>query len=444
MFETAIIFAWTVLLVWWAPRWLRGTVLEFDTARGMWWPMWLYEQFLLVLPAPILLATLGVQSFPSTLLVVKNGQTFIISMLVLYAITIFFATLGFSIRLLPKRWMIIGGSEQEIDQRKVNRFVNVTMLGGLGVMIAGILFMGFHNALIDVLVTGKGLNEVRIANKYQTSMPSQVQFVIAVAAWVAAIHAGYTMAWRKRGRAFVCLAGAIVLAGADGGKAPMVQVLLLAGTGYAVAAQKRLNLKMVLIWGLFGIPILLLALYGVVRLQVQGINLEKFIGFLVDRIGMAQMAGTYDGIALGPLSGHFGWHMVPFANFFEDYVPYAKALMMHVEGYDYDQVGVKNSFFVSEAYGIGGYWLVIASPFIVGFCWVISAVVFYRAMKWMFGRDVAGLYFLPISILYMNLTGGFSPFPLFKGLLLMLSVFCVFWAPWFLLSLLPRKRERWT
>lgn len=441
MIEATIIIVWSIFLLVWIPRIFRNSIFEVHTATGAWWPLWLYKEFLLVLPAPMLLALFGVKAFPTTLLVAKDAQTFNISFLVLYAITFFFVTLALAIRIIPRKWLTNGIDRPQTSYKKVNRFALIAIMVGMCIMAVGILFLNFHNALIDALVSGKVLMNARLSNKYATALPSQVQFVILVAAWIAAIHGGYSYAWGRRAMAGLCLISGVVLAGANGGKSPIVTVFLLAGTGYLVAKRQRIATRIILNGLLIGLPALFILMYFVVSLQMPGLTFSGFLAYLVDRIGMAQMAGTYDGIALGPLHGAFYWHMVPFANLFENYIPYDKLLMMQVEGYDFADVGVKNSFFISEAYGIGGYALVLASPFIVALTYAAATALTYVVMKWMFSKDVAGLYFLPISILYLNVTGGFSPFPLFKGFLLMVLVLGVFWIPHFVISLLPRKRN---
>ena len=119
--------------------------------------------------------------------------------------------------------------------------------------------------------------------------------------------------------------------------------------------------------------------------------------------------------------------MVPGASFFIDYIPYDKALMMVTEGYGYSEMGVKNSFFISEAYGIGGMLLVFFSPIVVGMCYALGSYFLYLFLKKFFGYAVSVIFTLPIYILSSALTGGFSSFPLFKGLLLEVLCLGVIW-----------------
>lgn len=437
MIDVILLIVWVVAIVVCVPLMFRGTLLATNTANGQWWPLWLYQQFAWVLPAPILLATMGVAAFPTTLLVVRDSQTFQISAWTLYAATFFFITVALCIRVLPKCWAQF--HDDEISQQSISRFAWIAVGMGIATMAAGVAFLGYHHAILDAAIAGEGLSKSRIANKYATNLPSQAQFVMEVAAWVGAVQAGYSFAWQRRWTATAYFIAATALAGAGGGKAPVITQILLAGIGYLVASRKPLNVRLMTMSFLVGAPLFIYFIYYVVALQIPDLTLVKFVGYLFDRLFMAQMAGTYDGLALGQLHGAFYWHMIPFASLFEQYIPYDKSLMMYVEGYDFASVGVKNSFFISEAFGIGGYGLVLVSPFIVGVSFAAGIGLTYGALRMMFGYSVARMYFLPLSLQLMSVTGGFSSFPLFKGYILLFLVLGTIWIPWCLMSLLPRR-----
>lgn len=437
MADIVFLAVWVVAIVLCVPRMLSGTLLEVRTANGQWWPMWLYQQFAWVLPAPVLLATMGVTAFPTTLQVVRDSQTFQISVWVLYAATFFFIAVALCVRMLPKRW--VRCHDDEISRCSLSRFAWIALGMGIVIMAVGIAFLGYHHAILDAVIAGEGLSKSRIANKYSTDLPSQAQFVMDVAAWIGAVQAGYSFAWRRRWTAAAYFVVATTLAGAGGGKAPVVAQVLLAVMGYLVASRRPLNMRLMTVGLLVGVPSFIYLIHYIVALQIPELTLTKFLGYLFDRLFMAQMAGTYDGLALGQLHGAFHWHMIPFASLFEQYIPYDKSLMMYVEGYDFTAVGVKNSFFISEAFGIGGYGLVLVSPFIVGVSFVAGIGLTYGTLRAMFGYSVARMYFLPLSLQFMSVTGGFSSFPLFKGYILFFLVLGTIWIPWCLMSLLPRR-----
>ena len=106
--------------------------------------------------------------------------------------------------------------------------------------------------------------------------------------------------------------------------------------------------------------------------------------------------------------------------------------MMYTEGYRFDEMGVKNSFFISEAYGIGGWALLMASPFIVATNFILGIKFFFLFLKKIFDESVAIVFAFPIFILTANLTSGFSSFPLFKGLIQIIILFLFVWLFYYL------------
>ena len=57
-----------------------------------------------------------------------------------------------------------------------------------------------------------------------------------------------------------------------------------------------------------------------------------------------------------------------------------------------------------------------------------------------FGRSVAVVYAIPLYVVSSSITGGFSSFPLFKGLLLEVMCLGVVWLVFGLLGLLRKPR----
>jgi len=178
-------------------------------------------------------------------------------------------------------------------------------------------------------------------------------------------------------------------------------------------------------------------------------SFEEFGAYLVNRLGIGQMAGMYETMALAKqgyfLTSNFYWHIIPFARFFVDYIDYHKHLMMITEGYEFTEMGVKNTYFVAEAYAIGGIWLAVLSPIIVGFASSLGLHLLMKMFKSAIGSELA-IVAVPIYLLTHNITGGFSSFPLLKGLLLLTVHLGVLWVWWRFISFirfgLVRKSPR--
>lgn len=93
------------------------------------------------------------------------------------------------------------------------------------------------------------------------------------------------------------------------------------------------------------------------------------------------MAGTYETFSIQLHSTSFGWHAIPFANLFVDYPVFSKELMLLSEGGAYDSTGVKNSLFIAEAFGMGGWELALTSPLIFSFGYLIKLIIIYFSLK---------------------------------------------------------------
>ena len=84
----------------------------------------------------------------------------------------------------------------------------------------------------------------------------------------------------------------------------------------------------------------------------------------------------------------FYWHMFPGARLFVDYVDYQKVLMMVTEGYGYSEMGVKNSYFIAEAYAMGGFCVNVLSPIIVAFSTALGLIILIDLLKRIVGKRV--------------------------------------------------------
>ena len=144
------------------------------------------------------------------------------------------------------------------------------------------------------------------------------------------------------------------------------------------------------------------------------------------------MAGVYETFGLeksGSLpKGDFYWHMFPGASLFVNYIDYQKALMMVTEGYGYSEMGVKNSYFIAEAFAIGGYPLMFLSPFIVAFSTALGLIVLVDLLKRIVGSKLSWPIAMLLCVKTQSITGGFSSFPLLKGVILIVGQLLVIWA----------------
>lgn len=418
----------------------KNTLLRLDLRSGRIWPILLYREFFMVFSGILLASAYGVGAFEGAILNARDDDIFTTSLWSIYAVLAFGATLAFLVRYFDissdiKEYHLI------VNDHKVRRFANAAILIGVSLSIFSFLFLSYNHAFIASILTGEGLVAVRLRNSYGSRLPSQIAQVITISWWIISIYVGILLYQRRRLRGAFYGLISLFLASTAGDKAPVVMCFMLISFSYfslrGVKISGRWALKVVLLY----FPVLYIALFLIVSLQIPELTVEKFNVYLLNRLGVGQMAGVFETFSIPRLDGDFFWHMIPGASFFVEYIPYDKMLMMIVEGYGYTEMGVKNSLFISEAYGMGGMPLVIFAPAIVGISYALGILILYLFLYRFFGRPIALIYALPLYILSSALTGGFSSFPLFKGLILEILCLGVIWLGFQFLRLSLKKRS---
>jgi hypothetical protein len=296
-------------------------------------------------------------------------------------------------------------------------------------------FLGYKHAFFFSLIEKVPLIRVRLANAYSSRVLSQVTSMLFTVGYLLAVLSGY-MARYRRIVSLKYLAVALLLLAAPGNKALLVQgVLLWILANGKVLPRSLFSIQALRFAALFLIVALGLA-YCVVRIQVPDISVQGFGVYLLGRLGVGQMAGVYETAALiengYSLEGEFFWHMVPFSRFFVDYTDYQKYLMMISEGYGFTQMGVKNSYFLAEAYAIGGPLVASLSPVIVAFSTSLGLLLLTGLFKSFFGRQLVSVA-VALCLVTHDITGGFSSFPMLKGCLntaLQLGTLGILWSLW--------------
>lgn len=404
----------------------KGTHFEFGIKNGNVWSIILLREMLLIFLPLVLLQLFGVGAFRNSIHYADDTGIFRVSLLTIYSMGLFVICLSLFSRLAP-----VPHERNEriefITDPNVERFAKAALISAVSLLIFAMLFLNYRHVFLDVLFSGENIIKARLGNVYSSGLPSQLAYLIVLCSWVLAIYSAILLYQARRRKAIFYLLSALLLASARGDKAPALMVIIIGIISYFSLSGSTVSIKKILVYVPLYLLALISAIYFVVALQIPDLTIGDFFIYLSNRLGVGQMAGVFETFAIPSLSGDFYWHMVPFASIFVDYPIYDKALMMFVEGYDFDQMGVKNSLFISEAYGIGGWWLMLVSPIIVGFSWALGARLIFVFIRRLFGHAVALMYALPIFILASPLTGGFSSFPFFKGLILNMLALSVIW-----------------
>lgn len=422
-----------------APSFFRKTALNLDLNKGATYPLLMMQSLISIIPAYLLIQFYGVEQFSSSFHVATNDVAFSTGLWIVYSLYLFAISLAVALKFcpLPKR---VDSSTLPLISHSEKAFAAAALLTGLLLLTVGILFLGYQHAFLYSLMTGDLLLRVRLDNVYQSSLPTQISYLFRLCSWILAVHAGRALAERLRARSFFFLVAALLLASVRGDKAPLVGILIL----YLIARMSLKPIKFspikLFLYSIMGVSSVLFMLFWIVKIQYPDLSVEDYSIYLANRAGVGQMAGAYESFAVGRLNGSFFWHMIPFASIFVDYPIYDKELMVLVEGVDRLDIGVKNSLFISEAFGIGGYPLLLISPVVVGVSYAISLLIGYKGLKFLFGRPIAFAYFLPLFMMSMDITGNFSSFPFLKSCILNLVVICLLWPAYFFANRLMKRK----
>jgi len=424
-------FTFTVALVA-----MRGTILDITRFRENPWPIFWYIQLLLVLVPVIVVSVVGIEGIWTTgarvLLGAIPGTEIEIAFMTIGTLFLYIVSLAFFLRIVGLKAL-----QDEIIFIKDCKRVIFQCAWGLifvGTFILVIFeVFGFRHAFITSWLSSERLLEVRLANVYKSSVPSQI---IPVFFWIScflSMFGGFVFRLKQKKHGILFGLYSLFLVSAPGDKAPVIIVILL----WLIAARIRIprviySFKIVVL-GSVGLVFVGSLIYFLFRQQYPDAGFSEFILYVLSRLGVGQMNGTYATFGLA-MSGNFPvgeyyWGLIPGANFFNrEYVNYQKVLMMVTEGYDFTEMGVANSYFIAEAFAIGGYPLVWLSPIIVALASVVGIMVFRKMLAFLLWRPLAPQLSLVLFLITHDITGGFNGFPLFKGLIAVSTIlFFVLW-----------------
>lgn len=416
---------------------LRGTLLDISHLKENAWPLlWYLSIFLVIIPL-VIVSAVGIDNIP-VFFVAWSGLEQPVTLITIATLVCYLVTLGFFLRLLGlvyKRYYL---HLLLPNERKLNSLALSLCLFGLSLLVSFSLF-GYKHAFLYSLVEGTSVLKVRLANKYTTYIPSQVQSLLPLVGYALSIVSGYLSRYNGK-RSVLFLLIAVIILSAPGDKAFPVKGIILWILGNGKWLPKRIFSGRMIIFIVSMCVVGFGGGYLTLSRQVPDLSFNAFAVYLLNRFGVGQMAGMYETFALFYQNylpeGNYFWHIIPGARFLVDYIDYHKMLMMITEGVSYTEMGVKNTYFLAEAWAIGGPVLGFVSPIIVGFSYALGLYLTINLMRVFFGKGVAFHLGLPIYLLTHDITGGFSVFPLLKGVFLLALQLIAIRLFYFLLSII--------
>jgi hypothetical protein len=314
-----------------------------------------------------------------------------------------------------------------IDRDTLRRFCHVVGLGSGTLLVAILIGTEFRHAFMRALIFGELLLQVRLHNQYVAGVPSQILGFLAFSAYLLGVLSGRcAREFPLMGWAYGLIA--VVIAAARGDKAPVIITVLVWSMARWLAGRP-VQWRRLALYALYASVGGTGLLFTGIALQDPGAA-EDFFWYLLSRAGVGQMAGLFEAIALfgsgEMVHVEYLWHAIPGASVFINYVDFQKDLMMRVERYQFNEIGFKNTFFVAEAWAMGGPILAGVSPVWVGISYGAGLLLWVRLWRLMLGERMAMELSPGLYILHHSLTGGFFQFPFFKSLILMVIFFAAF------------------
>jgi len=407
---------------------LRYTPFEISFRRGNFTGLFIYREiFMLIAPGVVMLNYFGTHRF-SGLANTTHDSIFPISIFIVSSLIVFIVVTGLVSRILlvplrkTARPSFVVSNPSDLDDKIRKLTFSVVLLGVVVSIVAMVGFGARHAFFSALLDSERSLLSIRLSNVYGTGMPSVMQSLMHFCYITSGALLGTRSFDKKTGLLLLLIAGGVYIATFPGSKAPLLKFLIIYAISYASFHTIRLNIKF-LFKALFSLTIFTATLVFVVTAQFPDMDVVGFFNFLLNRLGVGQIAGVYEQFNLKITNIDYIWHAVPFANFVMDYPTFHKDLMVISESvFDPTRTGVKNSLFISEAYGIGGAAMALLSPFIVGISYAVSFFCFWYAWRRFLLQDnvismkTCGLIFVS----FLSLTGGFSEWLFLKAMIMLL------------------------
>lgn len=229
-----------------------------------------------------------------------------------------------------------------------------------------------------------------------------------------------------------------------GHKAELINIFLIYFVTIATFSKFKLNLfnfiaALGFLLGLF------FFVYQVVLIQYPHLaEIEDFLDYFYQRVFIAQMIGVYEQFSLHIQDSMYILHAIPFANFFIEAPIFHKDLMMITEDRsDPSSIGIKNTYFIAEAYAIGGWGMLWFSVVIYAVNLLISYIFFvYILNKFIVNNlDFNKLIVAVFLFSFINITGGFSDLMFLKTTIMLFILLSPILALTFLYRILIKRRS---
>lgn len=409
---------------------LKNTVFGISLKTGNYLGFFLfYNLIIYVIPSSILLNLYPVKDF-WVAFKVQQDSVFWITFLILISMCAFLLTLKifslFNNRYLNLKLLY----KNNIEIIHLKYFLRLTILICLIMIISIWIFFGIGHSFSLSIVNDISVSDIRleIENKNNIFIKISKHLFILIVPFLTAILASNIYKITSIEKIFL-LISILFIASWSGSKAPLLNIFIIYIVSYATFNNLKISLNL-FSKILVALVILMYFVYNVVLLQYKEMeSLDLFFDYFIQRVFVAQMIGTYEEFNLFLSDSSYIFHGIPFASLFTDYPIFQKDLMMISEDrIDPSSIGIKNTFFIAEAYAIGGWFLLFLSPIWIAINLSLTYIfIVFLMNKFVFNNLEYAKRIVSIALFsYISITGGFSDLMFFKITILIIILILPF------------------
>ncbi len=379
------------------------------------------ELIVLVLPG-ILIFSLGFYKDYKTFFVHEKSVTEA-TVIIYYSIVTFFVFFKIFSRLLNLN--LIYRNAEDFSLTDFYSFKQLYSISALLIIIMTMVFMGLglRPALLEVLLYNSELMEIRLANRH-SGIPTVLMSFYKFLIYFYALIFGVIFSRLSFTQKLVSFLIILLVSGFLGAKGPIVNSIIIIALAHLSSGYNRKPLTVgVSAIGLIALSIILVYLLGYLQFSDSESGYD-FFGFIINRLGLGQVAGFYEQMALKLYNPRYIINAIPFANFFFDVSYFNKDLMHYTWGAHRSatETGVMNSFFSGEAFAIAGYFGVITAPILVALNYAVAYFLLFKIFRiWFYLSSSASSVVCRILVpSFLVMTGDVNGIVFFKTTLMMI------------------------
>ncbi|WP_412486423.1 hypothetical protein [Shewanella chilikensis] len=402
-------------------KFMKNTVFGMSLQKGHYPGFFFFYEFIVfIVPSSVLLNIYPIEDF-WVAFKVKQEMVFSTTLIILLSYSLMVFILFLIARAAPKYFRYEKPVLSSSDINTYQKFVVFSVVFSLLLIVVAWLFFGTGHSFIKSFSLGQSISQARLELTDSALTKFLKYYFIIISPLLAAIIASPVFKDNRWSR-MLLLFSVILMASWGGSKGPLLSLFIIYFITSATFSNYKLRAKSFFI-GVALLFLLMFLVYQVVLLQYPHLkDVTLFLDYFLQRVFVAQMIGIYEQFSLNIHNTLYFLHGIPFASFFIDFPVFQKDLMMISEDrVDPSTIGIKNTYFVAEAYAMGGWFFILPAVFI----YAINFALSYLMVLFVFNKFlVRNLSFNKVIVAiflfsYLGVTGGFSDILLFKVMIML-------------------------